>query len=81
MVISATTKPRDVDEIVKIFGQLPIHRVIVTKLDETSVYGVILHTCVRAGVPLAFVTTGQGVPEDIDVASSEKIARLILGDT
>lgn len=80
LVISATTKPRDVDEIIKTFGQLPIQRVIVTKLDETNVYGVILHTCERAGVPLAFVTTGQGVPEDIDVASSEKIARLILGD-
>lgn len=80
LVISATTKPSDVDEIIKAFGQLPIDRVIITKLDETNAYGVILHTCERAKAPLAFVTTGQGVPEDIDVADSEKIAQLILGD-
>lgn len=81
LVISATTKPRDVDEIVQAFGQLPIDRVILTKLDETAAYGVILHACQRAEAPLAFVTTGQGVPEDIDVATSAKIAQLILGDS
>lgn len=80
LVVSATTKPSDVDEIITAFGQLPIDRVIVTKLDETNAYGVILHACDRAKAPLAFVTTGQGVPEDIDVANSEKIAQLILGD-
>lgn len=80
LVISATTKMRDVDEIIRVFGQLHIDRVIVTKLDETMAHGVILHTCERAQAPLAFVTTGQGVPEDIEVASGEKIAQLILGD-
>ncbi len=80
LVISATTKSRDVDEIIKAFGQVTIHRVIITKLDETTAYGVVLQTCERAQAPLAFVTTGQGVPEDIDVATSEKIAQLILGD-
>lgn len=80
LVISATTKTRDIDQIIGSFSQLPINRVIVTKLDETTAYGVILHTCYKAGAPLAFVTTGQGVPEDIDVASGEKIAQLILGD-
>lgn len=79
LVISATTKMRDIDEIVRVFGQLPIDRVIVTKLDETTAHGVILHTCERAKAPLAFVTTGQGVPEDIEVASGEKIAQLVLG--
>lgn len=80
LVISATTKQGDVDEIVRVFSQLPIDRVIVTKLDETMGHGVILQACERAQAPLAFVTTGQGVPEDIEVASGEKIAQLILGE-
>lgn len=80
LVVSATTKLRDIDEIVRIFSQLPLDRIIVTKLDETTTHGVILQTCVRAEVPLAFVTTGQGVPEDIEVASGERLAQLILGD-
>lgn len=81
LVISATTKAQDVDEIIKAFGQVSIDRVIITKLDETSTYGVILQTCERTRAPLSFVTTGQGVPEDIDVATNEKIAQLILGDS
>ncbi len=80
LVISATTKSSDVDEIVKAFGQVSIDRVIITKLDETTTYGVVLQTCERTNAPLSFVTTGQGVPEDIEVATNEKIAQLILGD-
>ena len=80
LVISATTKPQDVDEIIKAFGQVTIDRVIITKLDETTTYGVVLQTCERTKAPLSFVTTGQGVPEDIDVATNDKIAQLILGD-
>lgn len=80
LVISATTKSTDVDEIVKAFGQVSIDRVIITKLDETTSYGVILQTCERTRAPLSFVTTGQGVPEDIEVATGEKLAQLILGD-
>lgn len=81
LVVSATTKVEDVNEIIRIFGQLSVDRVIITKLDETNSHGVILHSCVRAGVPLAFVTNGQGVPEDIEVACAEKLAQLILGDS
>ena len=80
LVISATTKSTDVDEIVRAFGQVSIDRVIITKLDETTSYGVILQTCQRTRAPLSFVTTGQGVPEDIEVATGEKLAQLILGD-
>ena len=79
LVISATTKSTDVDEIVRAFGQVSIDRVIITKLDETTSYGVILQTCQRTRDPLYFLTTGQGVPEDIEVATGEKLAQLILG--
>lgn len=81
LVLSATTKPRDVEEIIESFSKLAIDRLIITKLDETTAYGMILQACEQAQAPLAFVTTGQGVPEDIDVASGERIAQLILGDS
>lgn len=80
LVISATTKQNDVDQIIEVFGQFAIDRLIITKLDETSSHGIILHTNKKAQAPIAFVTTGQGVPEDIEVADKERIAQLILGD-
>ena len=59
---------------------LPLNRLIITKLDETRSYGMILNACRHLGQPLAYVTTGQSVPEDIEVADPNKIADLILGD-
>jgi flagellar biosynthesis protein FlhF len=41
-----------------------------TKLDETEGYGPMLSVAFRASRPLSFLTRGQGVPEDIEAASS-----------
>ncbi|NLN16012.1 MAG: flagellar biosynthesis protein FlhF [Firmicutes bacterium] len=80
LVLSATTKTRDAMEIIDGFAAvLPLNRLIITKLDETSSYGMILNACRHLGQPLAYVTTGQSVPEDIEVADPNKIADLILG--
>jgi flagellar biosynthesis GTPase FlhF len=35
---------------------------------------------VTANKPIAFVTNGQSVPDDIAIADGEKIADLLLGD-
>ena len=80
LVLSATTKEADIEDVIRVFGVLPIDRIIVTKLDETTSHGVILQACSLANVPIAFLTTGQGVPEDIEVADGQRIAELILGD-
>lgn len=80
LVVSATTKECDVPKLVEVFGEIPIDRVIITKLDETTTYGVILHVSKLANAPISFVTTGQGVPDDIEVADGYQIAKLILGD-
>lgn len=80
LVVSATTKENDVPKIVDVFGEIPIDRVIITKLDETSSYGIILHVVKLAKAPISFITTGQGVPDDIEVADGHHIAKLILGD-
>lgn len=80
LVLSATTKTRDAMEIIDGFAAvLPLNRLIITKLDETSSYGMILNAYRRLGQPLAYITTGQSVPEDIEVADPNKIADLILG--
>lgn len=80
LVVSATTKEADVPRLVEVFGEIPIDRVVITKLDETTTYGIILHVSKLAKAPISYVTTGQGVPDDIEVADGQYIAKLILGD-
>ncbi|CAB1242088.1 Flagellar biosynthesis protein FlhF [Clostridiaceae bacterium BL-3] len=80
LVISCTTKNRDIDAIVNGYRQLKYNYVIITKLDETCTYGSILNILQSAKKPISFVTTGQNVPEDIKSMSSEELTKLVLGE-
>lgn len=78
LVLGANTKQKDLQETVTRFSQLPINCLVFTKLDETRSYGVILNVVNRLRKALAYVTTGQNVPDDIEVPDPLKIAKLIL---
>jgi flagellar biosynthesis protein FlhF len=50
-------------------------------VDEAGVYGNILNLCCLTGKPVTYLTTGQNVPDDIETAEKDKIARFILDET
>ncbi|WP_291272241.1 flagellar biosynthesis protein FlhF [Geothrix sp.] len=81
LVMSATTKPRDLAEIAARYEPLHPTRLLFTKLDETSTYGPILSTLVRVKRPLSYLGTGQEVPEALELATSRRVADLILPAT
>ena len=78
LVLSATTKPRDLADIAQRFECLKPTRLIFTKLDETSTFGPLLSTLVRVKRPLSYLGTGQEVPQDLEMATSRRLADLIL---
>lgn len=78
LVLSATTKPKDLADIAARFEPLKPSRLIFTKLDETSTYGPILSTLVRVKRPLSYLGIGQEVPQDLELATSRRVADLIL---
>lgn len=80
MVVSATTKNKDIRTILDGYSDLGYDSVIITKLDETTVYGSIYNIVKRANKPISFVTVGQNVPDDIKVPEKEELARFILGE-
>ena len=78
LCISATTRDREMNDIVANFSILPITRLLFTKLDESESFGCIVNAQVRNKYPLSYFTTGQKVPEDIEVATARKLANLVL---
>jgi Flagellar GTP-binding protein len=80
LVISATTKDKDISSIVQGYNTLNFNSVIITKLDETTTYGSILNILQCAGKPLSFVTTGQNVPDDFRKINVDEVIDLILGE-
>jgi len=51
---------------------------ILTKVDECRRYGVIYDLVRHAGRPVGYLTNGQNVPQDIESATPEKLAKLIV---
>ncbi len=80
MVISATTKNSDIKSILKGYAKLEYDNIIITKLDETTVYGSLYNIAKIANKPVNFITIGQNVPDDIKVPTKEEIASFILGE-
>jgi flagellar biosynthesis protein FlhF len=78
LCLSATTKDRELEEILKRFSVFEVSKVVFTKLDECESFGCIVNLLLKANLQIAYFTTGQRVPEDIEVATSDKLAELIL---
>ncbi len=60
------------------FGRMNPDALIVSKADEAGALGVLMDIARLTGLPLSFVTTGQEVPDDIEVARAERLARAVL---
>ncbi|HYE08906.1 MAG TPA: flagellar biosynthesis protein FlhF [Patescibacteria group bacterium] len=80
LVMSATTKFSDCIEIIKSYSFLDDYKLLFTKLDETSAFGVILNVAYITKKPISYITTGQSVPDDIEIADNSKIINCLLGD-
>lgn len=78
LLLSATTKDKDLAQAVQQFSLLPIKSYIFTKIDETGEYGPLFNQLLRYKKPLSYLTHGQKVPEDIELATKVRVANLIL---
>lgn len=79
LVLSLTTKQMDMEEVLEQFKAVDIDKLILTKADETSVYGAIFNLLYSWKKPVAYITNGQNVPDDIVVATAERIVDQLLG--
>ena len=79
LVLSATTKYKDLQEIIDAYREIADYKLIFTKLDETSSYGNLLNIKLYSGADLSYVANGQNVPDDIEVFNSQAIVKQLLG--
>lgn len=79
LVLSATTKYRDLQKIVDCYGRIADFELIFTKLDETEAVGNLLNMKLYTDAPIAYVTCGQNVPDDMEAFNPQKTVKQILG--
>lgn len=78
LVLSATAKGDDLLEAARRFAPLEPDRLTFTKIDETQSYGPLFNVGVLSDLPVAYLATGQEVPDDIEEASADRIANLVV---
>jgi flagellar biosynthesis protein FlhF len=78
LVLSLAAERQSLFSAIDRFTPLGANRIILTKLDEAERAGAVLQASARARLPASYVTTGQEVPDDIEVADSARLARLVL---
>lgn len=78
LVMSVTTDNNDLIKIYQRFQSIGVDKLIFTKLDETYNYGSILNALYEIKKPIAYFTTGQNVPDDIEVPDALRLAQRLL---
>ena len=66
-VLSATTDYLAATKLLRVTEDLVLSGCILTKIDEAATLGPSLSAIVEAGLPLAYTSAGQRVPDDLDL--------------
>ena len=78
LCLSATTKDRELEEILNRFRIFQVSKVVFTKIDECESVGNMVNLLMKDNLQIAYFTTGQRVPEDIEIATPAKLADMIF---
>ena len=78
LVLSITTKNRDLHRTVREYLRIGCTKLIFTKLDETDTFGSILNLVITHGLPAAYLSDGQVIPDCINEAGPRSISELLL---
>ena len=80
LVLSATVKYEDMEDIYQNFSFLNLSSLIISKFDETKHFGTLLNFMLLYNLPMSYFATGQEVPDDLLFASKEFLLEQFIGD-
>lgn len=78
LTVAASTRERDLKVSIEAFARLEYDYVCVTKMDETDAVGTPFAVARQANRPLAWLTCGQRVPEDIERPRPRTLAARVV---
>lgn len=80
LLLSATVKYEDMEDIYQNFSFLNLSSVIISKFDETKHFGTLLNFMLLYNLPMSYFATGQEVPDDLLFADKEFLLEQFIGD-
>jgi flagellar biosynthesis protein FlhF len=80
LVLPANMQVEELRSVVESFRCTNPTSLMFSKLDETRRYGALYGVATETGLPISYFSTGQNVPDDIELATPSKTAKLLLED-
>jgi flagellar biosynthesis protein FlhF len=78
LVLPASMRTCDLKRVAEQYAIFKPSKLLFTRVDETQTFGPILSQSVRMNLPISFLSGGQGIPEDLEPATPDRILDLIL---
>jgi flagellar biosynthesis protein FlhF len=79
LVLPASMRPADLERAIDRYAVFEPRKLLFTRMDETSTYGLLVSQAARRELPLSFLATGQQIPDDLEVATKPRLAELVAG--
>ncbi|MBO6851269.1 MAG: flagellar biosynthesis protein FlhF [Marinobacter sp.] len=78
LVVSATSQPRIMKSVLHCYKMANLAGCVMTKIDEALTLGESLGFVMESGLPVAYYTDGQKIPEDLHHAEAVPLVRLAV---
>jgi flagellar biosynthesis protein FlhF len=79
LVLSSTAGAKSLLATAERFVDVGTTALVLTKLDEASSLGHLVSLVRECRLPVSYLTDGQNVPDDIEVAERRRLAYMLLG--
>ncbi|HZG76505.1 MAG TPA: flagellar biosynthesis protein FlhF, partial [Paenibacillus sp.] len=80
LVLSLSMKYSDMKAVTDNFYRFGVEKVLFTKADETATFGSVVNLLHDYKLSLSYVTDGQNVPDDINIADARNMANELVGE-
>ncbi len=80
LVLSMSCNHSEIFDTYDRYASLHPEYVIFTKMDETRKFGPVVNLPLIKKIPLLLLTTGQNVPDDMEIPDGKKIAKKVLNE-
>ena len=77
LVVSATGSTGNITEVIKRFKTIGPNRLLMSKVDEAETFGGVVSAASSCGLPVSYMTMGQEIPNDIEVADGSRVAAMV----
>lgn len=80
LVLSMSSNHLELQDIYDRYAKLLPNYVVFTKLDETRYFGPLINIPLLKKIPIMLLSTGQNVPDDMEIPDGKKIAKMVLSE-